>query len=454
MARKRSDGFRLVKDERTGIQICRFWFQGRDHKLSTRTRDLAEARRVGAQIYAETISGRRRVDAPKRGPLAPIVAEWLAAIEPPIVSQGDWERCEQTWRVQLLPRFPHIETLTPASIEDFYRTRLREVARETVRKDRAVLLRFVKWASMRGRDYLHPIEIPQLSKKAKGVPAIQGRAVTKVDRAEVLAILQLLPRYSERKHKPVRALVTLAAEYGLRAELLQKLRVPEHYQLGDLEIRITAEIDKEGEARALALTPLARLELEAIAPVEGLIFGRYDYRRTLRKAAALVIGEERAQYLTFRDLRHAALTDLAEVTQSVGAVAAVAGHRDLRTTSRYFNARERAATAALRARSEADRQLESGRITGTITGTGLSGRSAEIILPRKNRDGRVAQLDRALPSGAVKESIIPCKKQGILTSPGSQKSQQKRIETQPNWHGASYENLDRARRAWGALRVI
>jgi integrase len=399
MARKRSDGFRLVKDERTGIQICRFWFQGRDHKLSTRTRDLAEARRVGAQIYSETISGRRRVDAPKRGPLAPIVAEWLATIEPPIVSQGDWERCEQTWRVQLLPRFPYIETLTPASIEDFYRTRLREVARETVRKDRAVLLRFVKWASMRGRDYLHPIEIPQLSKKAKGVPAIQGRGVTKVDRAEVLAILQLLPRYSERKHKPVRALVTLAAEYGLRAELLQKLRVPEHYQLGDLEIRITAEIDKEGEARTLELTPLARLELEAIAPTEGLIFGRYDYRRTLRKAAALVIGEERAQYLSLRDLRHAALTDLAEVTQSVGAVAAVAGHRDLRTTSRYFNARERAATAALRARSEADRQLESGRITGTITGTGLSGRSAEIILPRKNRDGRVAQLDRALPSG-------------------------------------------------------
>jgi hypothetical protein len=142
------------------------------------------------------------------------------------------------------------------------------------------------------------------------------------------------------------------------------------------------------------------------------------------------------------------------VAQSLGGVAGVAGRRTLRTTSRYFNARERAATAVLRARSEADRQLESGRITGTITGTGLSGRSAEIILPRKNRDGRVAQLDRALPSGAVKESTIPCKKQGILISPGSQKSQQKRIETQPNWHGASYENLDRARRAWGALRVI
>jgi hypothetical protein len=76
------------------------------------------------------------------------------------------------------------------------------------------------------------------------------------------------------------------------------------------------------------------------------------------------------------------------------------------------------------------------------------------ILPRKNRDGRVAQPDRALPSRAVEKSTIPCKKQGILNPPGSQKSERKRIQTQPNWHGASYENLDRARRAWGALRVI
>ena len=413
MARKRSDGFRLVKDKRSEVYLCRFWYEGKDHKISTRTRDPAEARRVASQICAETLSGRRQVDAPKRGRLAPIVAEWLAAIEPPIVSKGDWAGCEQSWRVQLLPRFPYIETLTPASIEDFYRARLREVVRETVRKDRAVLLRFTKWASMPGRDYLPPIEVPPLARKAKGVPAIQGRNVTKIDRVEVLSILELLPRHGERKHKPVRALVTLAAEYGLRAEMIQKLRVPEHYALGHREIRITAEIDKEGEARTLELTPLARAELEAIAPADGLIFGRYDYRRTLRKWAAQVIGAERARYLTLRDLRHAALTDLAEVTQSVGAVAAVAGHRDLRTTSRYFNARERAATAALRTRTAADQQLEipaiTATITGTVTGTELSGRSAEIILPRKNRDGRVAQLDRALPSGGRGRRFESCR---------------------------------------------
>lgn len=48
------------------------------------------------------------------------------------------------------------------------------------------------------------------------------------------------------------------------------------------------------------------------------------------------------------------------------------------------SARERAVTAALRAHSEADRQLESGRITGTIPGTGRTGRSADIITPEKS----------------------------------------------------------------------
>ena len=125
-----------------------------------------------------------------------------------------------------------------------------------------------------------------------------------------------------------------------------------------------------------------------------------------------------------------------------------------RTTSRYSHASTKAATAALQARAAADDQLAARYRRGTQRGTVAPADLGEETLAHEKGDGRVAQLDRALPSGAVKESIIPCKKQGILISSGSQKSQQKRIETQPNWHGASYENLDRVRRAWGALRVV
>ena len=100
--------------------------------------------------------------------------------------------------MHLLPRFPNIQNLTPASMDEFYKARPREVKRETVRKDKAILVRFVKWASMQGRNYIDRVDVPPLPKKVRGVKAVPGREVTEIDRAEVLAILRLLPTYSER----------------------------------------------------------------------------------------------------------------------------------------------------------------------------------------------------------------------------------------------------------------
>ena len=131
--------------------------------------------------------------------------------------------------------------------------------------------------------------------------------------------------------------------------------------------------------------------------------------KTFRKAAASIIGEERAEYL------------------------------------------------ALGTRTAADAKLEIAPIIAEVkaqSGTACEAGEGEIGNPRLLQSGRVAQLDRALPSGAVEKSTISCKNQRILISVGSQKSEQKRVETHDNWNCASYENLDRARRAWGALRVI
>jgi integrase len=357
MARKRGDGCRVKQDKRNGIYLCRFWHDGEDFTLSTRTRDRAKAQVIAAQLYAEAISGRRRLDAPMRGDLAPVFSEWLAGIEG-TTSDGDFELCMGTVERHLLPNFPRIELLTEAACEDFYRARLREVARETVRKDRGVLTRFVKWASAKGRDLIPPMDVPPLSKKARGTPQLNGRDYTEVSRSETLAILDALPERSKRRKHPVKAFCTLAAELGLRRELIDKLSVPEHYTPGGTELRITAEIDKEANPRTLELTPRARWALESVAPERGVIFSGFNYLKTFRNAAARIIGEERAKYLALRDLRHAAITELAAHTGNLAAVAAVAGHKDLRTTSRYFHANTRAATEALRARTAADAKLE------------------------------------------------------------------------------------------------
>ena len=404
MARKRRDGFRLKTDTRNGIVLCRFTHNGQDITISTRTRDRAKAQVIAAQLYSEAVSGRRRVDAPMRGDLAPVFSEWLAAIEG--VSASDDELCMGTVERHLLPYFPRIELLTEAACEDFYRARLREVARETVRKERGVLSRFVKWASTPGRDLIPAFTLPPLSKKARGTPQLKGRDYTEISRAETLAILDALPERSERRKHPVKAFCTLAAELGLRRELIDQLSVPEHYTPGGTELRITADIDKEANPRTLELTPRARRALESVAPERGGIFSAFSYFKTFRKAAATIIGDERATYLSLRDLRHATITELAEHTGNLAAVAAVAGHKDLRTTSRYFHASTKAASEALRARTAADAKLEIAPIiaevqaqSGTQSGTACEAGKGELGIPRLLQHGCVAQLDRALPSG-------------------------------------------------------
>ena len=141
----------------------------------------------------------------------------------------------------------------------------------------------------------------------------------------------------------------------------------------------------------MELTPRARWALESVASERGRIFTGFNYLKTFRAAARTIIGDGRAEYLALRDLRHAAITELAAQTGNLAAVAAVAGHKDLRTTSCYFHADDEAASAALQARTEADIALEHG--------TEANSETVKETLPQKKAQGRVAQLDRALPSG-------------------------------------------------------
>ena len=116
----RRGGYRVAKDPRTGIYLARWWQDGRGVKRSTGARDIAEAHERAKQMYAAAISGREQVDRRITGELAPVVARWLASIEG-VVSVGDWQSCETTFRVHVLPRIARIEQLTSASCEDIFR---------------------------------------------------------------------------------------------------------------------------------------------------------------------------------------------------------------------------------------------------------------------------------------------------------------------------------------------
>jgi len=207
----------------------------------------------------------------------------------------------------------------------------------------------------------------------------------------LLAGCNRLPERSRAGH-PVKAFATLAAELGIRRETMDKLEVPKHYAPGGEFLRLSADIDKEGNGRPLWLSPRARAALKAVAPARGRIFSGFHYLKTFRTGARLVVGEERARHVTLRDLRHRCLTDIAE-REGLAAAAYVGGHRSTEMAGRvYVSPQADSAEAALRARAREDRFQP-----GTEPGTGIELEPWAAILSQDLQRTRRDSNPRLLP---------------------------------------------------------
>jgi len=296
-----------------------------------------------------------------RRSLEEIAAEWLAHIEPR-VSGGDLTSCVDRMGRLIVPFFENrIENITAARIEDFETARLRVVSPATVKKEKGVLRRFVKWASSPSRRYLDPVEVPNPPKGARGVRAIHRERVD-LTPAQAEAIIAALPERS-RHGKPIRALFEMFWITGLRREGVERLRVPENYEPGRGVLFITEDVDKNSYGREIELPVRLRRMLDEIVDGPGLIFGRYNYTKTLRASARKVakdigLTDREVETLDARDFRHAVATDSAD--KSLRGTAYLLGHRDLRTTSRYVHPGRADAREIMRARFGADCFDESG----------------------------------------------------------------------------------------------
>ena len=94
-----------------------------------------------------------------------------------------------------------------------------------------------------------------------------------------------------------------------------------------------------------------------------LLFGRYDYRRTLRTAAKTAgLPADKRKHLSAHDIRHAAVTHVQEVSQNIAGAAYMAGHRRTATTNAYTEPNYAAGLAILGARfGFLDTKLDTGR---------------------------------------------------------------------------------------------
>lgn len=358
---RHAEGPRLYRDPRSGLHYVRFTHKKKRYFLPTGETDRGRAEEKKSEIYAETIAGRRRV---VRGPLITtpiesILGEWLEAIEVELEPESyTMAKCYAAKFTEFFVTLGH--ATDEGMIGDYRRSRLREVKRVTLLKELSALRQFFAWCKEQG----HIGEVPHVESPAKnvsGTPDAKRRhkaKATKITEDEARAIIEHLPEYSRRarrgriRHR-VQDLFIVAWETGLRPATVGRLRTPEHYRVGSVDLFIPKEIDKSRFERPVPLTARAREALDRSAKVTGPIFGRHDYRVALATAVELAakakrISVDRAKTISIYDFRHGRTTDLVSNTTNLAAVAYLVGHKHVSTTSKYVEASKESAAKMLR----------------------------------------------------------------------------------------------------------
>ncbi len=248
--------------------------------------------------------------------------------------------------------FRTLGDFTGGGIADYQSKRLAEVVRNTVKKERSVLSRFSEWLELKGYVKAGPA-FPRLPRKALGTPHSKRRRgeATPVTVEQIEAILERLPELSKGRRQapyPVKARFEVAWETGLRPATLEKLSVPEHYEPGKREIKLTKQIDKNRWARTVPISERAAAALDRVCPRKGLIFGRHDYRSFVRPVAHEVLPADLAERFTEYDLRHARITCWMETSgNNLAGVAFLTGHTHASTLDVYTRSDRRAANSVI-----------------------------------------------------------------------------------------------------------
>jgi integrase len=244
-------------------------------------------------------------------------------------------------------RWKTLGEIATSAIGDYQRDRLREVSRETVRKNRVQLRSFLAWCFE--QDLMDEVPaMPPLPKRALGTPTRTAVERIPISPGDVRKLIAKLPKLGteSKSHEQffVKDWANVAWQTGLRPITIAKLKTPEHFKKGDTSLRITADIDKARWARTLPLTSIAIRALERCLPDEpGLIFGWHDYREHLERAGKKALKRKVLPY----DFRHSRITCWVEEGKDLLGIQWLVGHVDLSTTSRYAHASSQAARRVL-----------------------------------------------------------------------------------------------------------
>lgn len=318
---KLGQDYQIRRSSKSPYYYVRFTCRGERFELSTKRRTKAEATKEAEQIVVG--AWEIKSTARQEGSVEDWVNQWLAD------TAGSYStEYQATLRIYANRwQWSCLSDITGQSIQKHIAERLRSVSSGTVRKELSGLRRFLTYLQNCGA--------------IRGVPKWQAPKGSSDYRAEHLTaeevekLLAELPSRKEHlKGEPVREYFTLLWETGLRKGTIERMLWSD-VDLDQRTIHIRGSIDKARYQRTVPLTKKAAAVLASMPRDAAVVFGRRDYRTSLKQAAER-IGLEVAR-LGCHTFRHSRLTDLGQRTTNIAALQSIAGHRTLSSSSRYIH---------------------------------------------------------------------------------------------------------------------
>ena len=347
MARQPKSGFSVYP--KRGWFYVYFTWRGEEHRYALRTRDRREAEEAAARRHAAVVNGVLRPRQRVFADLAQLLGEWIeskrTSVDPDSIGMLE------TYARRYVFVFGELGAITEATATDFGRRRLGQAMRKTVLRELSYLREFLAWCRLHGYLVSVPV-VPGLPKKARGTRTGTHRqhavVVTEEEAAAIIALLPETSKTIDGRRWPIRARFAFMWETALRPETIARLSTPGSWRPGMSHITLEDEDDKARFGRELDVTPEAIAILEAVSPETGLVFGRHEFSKRIKRAALTVLGEARGRDFAPYDFRHARARERLDAGATIRGVGYMLGHKKASTTDIYTAPDRRAGRDAIR----------------------------------------------------------------------------------------------------------
>ncbi len=216
--------------------------------------------------------------------------------------------------------------LTPSVLGKYRDERLEKVSSGTVIREFAYFSSIINLAR---KEWGINLENPVSKVRKPLSPQGRNRVLSKLERAELL----LAVKPQGRRSPWLEPVVIFALETGMRRSEILSLR----WKDIDFTKRLASlEMTKNGERRVVPLSSIAIANIDRLPrSIDGKIFPISAY--ALAACFNRAIKRAGIEDFRFHDLRHTAITQLAEKLPNLIELAAVTGHKSLKMLQRYYH---------------------------------------------------------------------------------------------------------------------